>query len=373
MVRFAADGTVLGIERCDRIDTLPMTEYHNGILIPGMVNAHCHLELSCFRGTIPQQVGMVEFIRNVVSRRNDYSREEQIARAVEEDLAMWHEGVQAVGDISNDTTSFPAKERARAEGRTRYHTFAEYFGLPAEEEAEAFYRRSVDPVMAAGEAAGLPVTPTPHSTYFVSERLFRRGAGSPRLSIHFMETPAEVDFFERRGGIYELVTASSGREPDFLHYGGHAGRLVGSLPREARLVLVHNTQMQREDMERILDYFTDVTFVLCPRSNYYIDADFPPAQMLFEAGARVAIGTDSLSSNTSLSMAAEMRWLADHNPALPLEAILQWATAGGAQALGLDAEIGSFGRDKRPGAVLLTGVDFRSMRLTEAARTVRLI
>lgn len=352
---------------------LPGTEYHNGILIPGMVNAHCHLELSCFRGAIPPQVGMVEFIRNVVSRRDDYPREVQIERAIEEDRAMWRSGVQAVGDISNDTTSFPAKMRTRDEGRTRYHTFAEYFGLPAEEEAEAFYRRAVDPLLEAGAEAGLTVTPTQHSTYFVSDRLFRLGADSPRMSIHFMETPAEVDFFDRRGGIYDLVTASAGREPDFLGYGGHARRLVESLPREAHLILIHNTQMQREDMELILDHFAEVTFVLCPRSNYYIDADFPPAQMLFEAGARVALGTDSLSSNTSLSMVEEMRWLLDHNPSLPLEAVLGWATQGGARALGLDTEIGSFSVGKRPGAVLLSGIDFTTLRLTEAADSLRLV
>lgn len=372
VVHFAADGTVVGVEQCENIDSLPQTEYHNGILIPGMTNAHCHLELSFFKGVIPQHVGMVEFIRHVVSKRNDYSREEQVTRAVEEDLSMWREGVQAVGDISNDTTSFPAKVRAKAEGRTRYHTFAEFFGMPADDEAEAFYHRSVDPLLAAAEKEGLTITPTQHSTYFMSDKLFKLAADSPLMSIHFMETPAEVEFFDRKGGIFALVSEAGGREPDFLAYGGHAERLVGSLPKEAHLVLIHNTQMRRTDMELILNYFEDVTFVLCPRSNYYIDADFPPAQMLYQAGARVALGTDSLSSNTSLSLAEEIKWVSAHNPEIPLTAILQWATLNGARALRFDGEIGSFEPGKRPGAVLLTGVDFDTMRLTDAARTVRL-
>lgn len=372
VVHFAADGTVVGVEQCGNIDSLPQTEYHNGILIPGMTNAHCHLELSFFKGVIPQHVGMVEFIRHVVSKRNDYSREEQVARAVEEDLSMWREGIQAVGDISNDTTSFPAKVRAKAEGRTRYHTFAEFFGMPADDKAEAFYHRSVDPLLAAAEKEGLTITPTQHSTYFMSDKLFKLAADSPLMSIHFMETPAEVEFFDRKGGIFELVSEAGGREPDFLAYGGHAERLVGSLPKEAHLVLIHNTQMRRRDMELILNYFEDVTFVLCPRSNYYIDADFPPARMLYEAGARVALGTDSLSSNTSLSLAEEIKWVSKHNPEIPLAAILQWATLNGARALRFDGEIGNFEPGKRPGAVLLTGVDFDTMRLTDTARTVRL-
>ena len=223
VVHFAADGTVAGVETCDHIDSLPQTEYYNGILLPGMTNAHCHLELSFFKGAIPQHVGMVRFIEHVVSKRNDYSRDEQIARAIEEDRLMWHEGIQAVGDISNDTPSFPATVLARDENRTRYHTFAEYFGVPTPDQAEAFYHRSVDPLLEAAARDGLTITPTQHSTYFVSDRLFRLGADSPLLSIHFMETPSEVDFFERRGGIYDMVKASSGgREPDFLAYGGHA-------------------------------------------------------------------------------------------------------------------------------------------------------
>ena len=373
VVRFAADGTVLGVEQCDRIDSLPQTEYHNGILIPGMTNAHCHLELSFFKGAIPQHAGMVEFIHHVVSKRNDYSREEQVARAIEEDLFMWREGIQAVGDISNDTASFPAKVKAKAEGRTRYHTFAEFFGMPADDEAEAFYHKSVDPLLAAARADGLEITPTQHSTYFMSDKLFKLAAHSPLMSIHFMETPAEVEFFDRKGGIFKLVSEAGGREPDFLAYGGHAERLVGSLPKDAHLVLIHNTQMRRKDMELILDYFEDVTFVLCPRSNYYIDADFPPAQMLYEAGARVALGTDSLSSNTSLSLTEEIKWVSAHNPDIPLAAVLQWATLNGARALRFGNEIGSFETGKRPGAVLLTGVDFSSMTLTDNARTVRLL
>lgn len=373
VLHFAADGTLLRVEQSDRLDSLPRTEYHNGILIPGMTNAHCHLELSFFRGAIPQHVGMVKFIEHVVSKRNDYSREEQIACAIDQDRRMWQSGVQAVGDISNDTTSFPAKVQAQNEGRTRYHTFAEYFGMPTDDEAEAFYHRSVDGLLEAAERDRLTITPTQHSTYFVSDKLFKLGTSSPLMSIHFMETPAEVNFFERRGGIYDLVTASAGREPDFLSYGGHAERLVGSLPRTARLLLIHNVQMQPKDLKLILDYFEDVTFVLCPRSNYYIDADFPPAEMLYKAGARVAIGTDSLSSNTSLEMVEELKWLARHNPSIPLEALLQWATLGGAHGLRMEREIGSFEPGKRPGAVLLTGVDFATLTLTDAAQTTRLL
>lgn len=316
---------------------------------------------------------MVNFIKHVVPKRREYTRETQIERAIEEDLFMWRDGIQAVGDISNDTTSFPAKVRSLKEGRIHYHTYAEFFGTPKDEDAEAFYHKSVDPLLAAAKQEGIAITPTQHSTYLMSDKLFKMAADSPRLSIHFMETPAEVDFFSQKGGIYDFMI-ESGMQPDFLAYGSHAKRLVGSgLPKDVPLLLIHNVQMQREDMELILGYFTNVTFVLCPRSNYYIDADFPPAQMLYEAGARVALGTDSLSSNTSLSMVEEIKWLAKYNEDIPLAAILQWATGNGAQALGFGNEIGSFEVGKQPGAVLLTGIDFDTMRPTDNTRALRLI
>lgn len=373
MIRFDSQGTVLSIEQCDNIDSLPQTEYHNGILIPGMSNAHCHLELSFFKGAIPQQVGMVDFIRHVVSKRDNYSRDLQQQRAIEEDILMWNEGIQAVGDVSNDTTSFPAKVRSLREGRMRYHTFAEFFGLPADSDMEAFYHTAVDPLLTAAEQQGLTITPSQHSTYLMSDKLFKRAAASPLMSIHFMETPAEVDFFERKGGIYDMACAMSETgEMDFLSYGSHSKRLVGSLPKDAHLLLIHNTQMKEEDLKRIMNHFTDVTFVLCPRSNYYIDAQFPPAEMFYKAGARVALGTDSLSSNTSLSLIEDVKWVSKHNPDIPLEAILQWVTLNGAQALRFGDEIGSFEVGKRPGAVLVTGIDFDTMRLREDAKSVRL-
>lgn len=377
MVRFDGYGKLLDLEyglSGEALDGLPETEYHNGILIPGMTNAHCHLELSFFKGAIPQHTGLVGFIKHVVSQRGKYDRDYQIERALEEDFNMWSEGVQAVGDISNDTTSFPAKKRAKDDGRIRYHTFAEYFNMPedTDEAARAEYDRQTGFLLEAGRELGIPVTPSQHSTYLVSDRMFKLAADSPRVSIHFMETPAEVGLFRKEGGMYAFIL-ESGMTPDFLHYGSHPNRLVKSLPRDIPMILIHNTQMKQADLDLLLNYFTDVTFVLCPRSNYYIEAAYPPAEMLYNAGARVALGTDSLSSNTSLSMAEEIKWLAGSNPGIPLEAILRWATIGGATGLGMEGDIGSFEVGKHPGAVLLSGVDFETMRPTDQTAAKRLI
>lgn len=331
-----------------------------------MVNAHCHLELSFYQGVIPQHTGLVDFVKYVVAHRGDYSVQQQIEAARVHNTFMWKEGVQAVGDISNRVESFAAK----MEGQVKYHTFAEYFGFP-DGDVRAFYEKSTANIAVAQEV-GLPITPTPHSTYLVSDELFRMGADSGRLSIHFMETPSELDLFERKGGMYDFIVAC-GWQPDFLSYKSHSRRLTESLPKEIPLLLVHNTQIQRQDIERIMNHFDDVTFVLCPRSNYYIESGFPPVELFREMGACIALGTDSLSSNTSLSMIEEVKWISDNNPEVPLAEILTWATIGGARALGMASELGSFTVGKRCGAVLLTDIDYKTMKLTQASRSQRIV
>lgn len=351
----------------ENIDSLPATRHYNGILIPGMVNAHCHLELSFYKGVIPQHTGLVDFVKYVVAHRGEYSMEKQIADARTHSQVMWSEGIQAVGDISNGEASFDAK----CESPIKYHTFAEYFGFTADDEAADFLATSTTNI-AAAHKRGLAITPTPHSTYLVSDKLFKLGADSERLSIHFMETKSEIELFSKNGGMYDFIV-ECGWQPDFLQYGSHSNRLIKSLPADVPLILIHNTQIQPSDVEAIMGYFKDVTFVLCPRSNYYIEAGFPPVAMLRSMGARIALGTDSLSSNTSLSMVEEVKWLSKNNPEIPLNEILTWATIGGASGLGMESLLGSFTVGKQCGAVLLTDVDFANMKLTQASRAERIV
>lgn len=343
----------------DNIDSLPATRYYNGILIPGMVNAHCHLELSFYKGVISEHTGLVDFIKQVVSKRSQFPMETKVEKAKLHNNLMWSEGIQAVGDISNDSTSFQAKQQSPI----YYHTFAEYFGTPPADEAQNEFEKQTQHIALAKEM-GLTISSTPHSTYLVSDALFKKGATSERLSIHFMETPAELELFQSKGGMFDFME-QCGMYVDFLGYGSHPQRLIESLPPHIPLLLVHNTNCKVEDVRKVMEYFDDVTFVLCPRSNYYIESAYPPVNVFLEAGARVALGTDSLSSNWSLSMIEEVKWLSTNNPELPLETILQWATMGGAQGLGVSNNMGSFSVGKRCGAVLLTNVDFKNMKLTQ--------
>ena len=369
ITEFSQQGELVNIlyDQTD-IDSKPNVEYYNGILIPSMVNAHNHTELSYFEGLIPQGTGLVDFIEHVIKYRNAYDVPERVDKMKVQDRKMWLEGTGAIGDISNNDFTLPVK----AESPIYYHTFVEYFGHCDDDKAQHYFDQNVQPIIDKAQQLGLPATASPHSTYMVNDKLFKLGANSPRPSIHFMETPSELEFYDKKGQMYDFVT-SDGSQPNFTHYKSHPERLVQSLPASLPLVLVHCTQMKKEDIEKVANHFNDVTFVTCPRSNYYIEKAYPPLELFDQMGVNVAIGTDSLCSNTSYSIASEIEWIARHYPNIRLETILKWATTGGAHALGIDNSMGQMKVGTKCGAVLLEGFDTKTLKPINPITSRRLV
>ncbi len=349
-------GRILDVRTCDAPDREPFTEFHAGLLTPGFVNAHCHLELSALRGRIPEGCGFAGFARAMGEVRGLADEEERRAAIAAADAEMTRGGIVAVGDIANGEAAFDVKSA----GRIAYRTFAEFFGLRT---------------MAADGLRPLLRHPrtslTPHSVYSVQDAPFRAlcAEGTAPLSIHFMESPAEAELFAGRGPLHEWY-ARAGFVCDFLHYGSPAERLVRSIPAERPLILVHACCVGEEEVRRILAHFTaPVYWCLCPRSNRYISRLAPPVALLRSLGAGICLGTDSLASNRSLSLLDELRALGG----VPLRESLRWATLGGAEALGLDDALGTVAPGKRPGLNLLTGLDFERMALTPDTRVKPLI
>lgn len=321
-----------------------------------MVNAHCHLELSCLRGAIPSGGGFAAFAQGMGAQRgrfDDVQRQRAVAAA---DARMWRDGVAAVGDVANGETAFAAKEHSPI----RYRTFAEVFGL-----------QSVSAAPVEGLLRHAATTLTPHSTYSVPDALFRRlcGEGDAPLSIHFMESPAEEALYRGEGELAAWY-AVRGWSCDFLHYGSPVERLVACVPPTRSVLLVHNCCVTQRTIDRVMAHFTaPVWWCLCPGSNRYISGARPPVELLRANGLNLCVGTDSLASNGALSLVDELRLLGE---GIPLAERLLWATAGGAAALGLGDTLGTIARGRRPGVVLLSGVDLRTMQLLPASRTVRL-
>lgn len=347
------DGRIVRVEQWERLDTMPHTEFYSGALSAGFVNAHCHIELSYLRSAIARGTGFAGFARAIGQVRGEFSMQERERALYAADAAMWAEGVQAVGDVVNGESSFAMKRRSPI----RYHSFAELFGLRSQIDA-------IEPLLSLPDT-----TPTPHSTYSLQDSPFRdvcRVAGSAPLSIHFMESPDERALYAGEGSLaswYERM----GWQCDFLHYGSPAARLVGSLDASARLMLVHGCCVEAEDIFLLESHFTHpIAWVMCPQSNDYISGLKPPVELLRRHNALICIGTDSLASNSNLSMLEEVKRI----EGVPFAERMEWATLGGARALGMDDELGSVEVGKRPGLVLIEGYTAEGLSPTATARRI---
>ena len=349
-------GTITNILRCDAIDSMASVEFFPGILIPGMVNCHCHLELSYLKGAIAEGEGYGGFARSIGAVRNNFTTEERIRSARLADAQMWEEGVEAVADIANDDLVMEVKTQSKIE----YHTLFEFFGLN---------NRDVEPHFDLANRYPRSYV-TPHSTYSVQDEPFRQicARNSSLLSIHLLESDAEEGLYHGRGSLHEWYQRM-GWESDFLKYESPAGRVAGCIDRKCRVLLVHNTRATAEDIATVESHTKNGTWVLCPESNRFISNDRPPVELLRKSGVAIAVGTDSLASARSLSMIENLRLLGNH----PLRELLTWATLNGAKALGIDGMKGSIEIGKRPGLVVIEGADLHNLCLTPESVAHRII
>lgn len=342
LIELDDQGSVVSVGEWERLDNIPMTEFYAGALTAGFVNAHSHVELSYLRGAIERNTGFGGFARAIGQVRGNYTMSQRLSVLRTAMAQMWEEGVQAVGDIINDRSSLEAKSFSPI----MWHNFAECFGLNARIEG-------VEELLSRSAELGLKTTLTPHSTYSLQDSVLNEIVSREELfSIHFMESEDECRLYQGSGSLHDWYERM-GWECDFLSHGSPARRIVDVVPRDKKLLLVHNCCLTEKDYQLLTEHFThSISWVLCPASNDYISSLRPPVELLRKMGASIALGTDSLASNENLSLLDEIRLLGD----VPLVEALEWATLGGAKALGMEDQIGSVEVGKRPGIVLLEGL-----------------
>lgn len=365
------EGRIISVEKAEKGKMeIHSTEFHSGILIPGFVNCHCHLELSHLRGKTTRGDGLPSFIESIRTLRDD-SRENIIQKAVSADSEMHKNGIVLCADICNTGLTFTLKKKSRI----RYINLIEVFGIdPARAhvriaEAENLSREARD--------SGLEHYIVPHSAYSVSLTLFRllreKTSENRFTSMHFMESLHEKQFLEEGSGEMADYYRNSGLlRGDAEKVNDHADAVLNEITRSGNLALVHNTHVDETVIGR-LKARDNLYWCLCPGSNMYIEGKLPPVDLLRKHECDIVTGTDSLASNRKLDILEEMKVIQAAFPGTGLPELVRWATFNGARALNKEDEFGSLEPGKKPGLLVMENADAANMRITPESVARRLI
>ena len=355
----------------------------HGLLSPGFINCHCHLELSHLKNVIPPHTGLIEFLCSVVTKRNFDPAVIQDA-IVKAEKEMWDNGIAAVGDIGNTADTADVKSKSKI----RWQNFVEVLGFTDEKAQEnvEFYRSVLDQMekIRSRSLSGPNSVPdrhrdrstlVPHAPYSVSPKTFRlinQLTKDQVISIHNQEHPAEDELYKTGGGDYLKLFKIFGINQSPFPVTGLSS-IRSCLPyfnNGQTIFLIHNTYMPEEDITWTNDYAAQhnvkLIYCLCPNTNLYIENKLPPVELFIQHGCQLVLGTDSYSSNWQLSIAKEVQAILAVprlGSVAPLVEVLRWATINGAKALQWDRDLGSFDKGKTPGGVLIDKNSWTSQRL----------
>lgn len=337
-----------------------------GILMPGHINCHCHLELSHMRNRIPAGQGLTHFISSVMGfpKVDLAEKERNMALAVKE---MYENGIVATGDICNQLCSIRQKEKSNIQ----WYNFLELTNL---DDAKAEERVVLYNNMANEFKEALPSTSnvalSPHAIYSVSPLTFsliNKNTKNKTITIHNQECADEDELFTNGSGRFLRFYESIGRKSMPLPVSGKSS-IQTWLPyfnNGQTIIMVHNTYTPEEDIIFANEYAAtnglQLVYCLCPNANLYIEEKLPPIDLFIRHNCNIVLGTDSYGSNRQLSITSEMAAIHKHLPDIPIATLLQWATLNGAKALHWDNDLGSFEKGKKPGVVWLNK-DFSEAR-----------
>lgn len=344
-------------------------EYFSGVIVPGFVNAHCHVELSHMKGAIDNNKiqGLPGFIDEIISKRNfPDDLEEKIEKA---DIEMQKNGIVAVGDISNTDDSFNIKKNSKI----YYHTFVETFTINNKNAKNAFQaaKKNLEKL----RNNNLKGTIVPHASYSVPDELYKKIKKFEKdvvkiISIHNQETPDEDKTIQSKTGELADVLKNKGFElEDFSYKGNNA--LESTLLQQNKknnILLIHNTFSENENIKYAEKFSDNIYWVFCPLSNLYIEKTLPDLPLFFGKNVKSCIGTDSYASNTELSILSELKTITEYFPEISFEKLIKSACLNGAKALKIDDKFGSIEQGKTPGINLISNFDFENMRLKKSSK-----
>jgi cytosine/adenosine deaminase-related metal-dependent hydrolase len=314
-------------------------------VLPGLVNAHTHLELSYLRDEVPPASQFVTWIRGVMAARRQHPDPigpetlAAIDRAISESVSF---GTAVIGDISNTLATFPPLTRSRLAAVVFYELIRFNTDDPAgvvEEAGRALDALAPTDYVRASLAAHAPYSVSPLVLRAIRKAVDREPFAP--CSIHLSESVEEVEFIRDGTGPWRALLEEVGSwDPAWVPPGGSPVQFLdeaGFLG--PRVLAVHGVQMSTSDLDRLVARGT--TLVACPRSNGHTGAGAPPIEDFYNYGVNIAVGTDSLASAPDLNVFAELATMRALAPSVSAGALLDSATRQGARALGFDADYGT--------------------------------
>ena len=367
-----AEGTILDI--VDKATAGDNIQHFSGILSPGFVNCHCHIELSHLKGAIAKHKGLVDFVQKVMSLRSAFTEEQKQEAMAAADQEMYDSGIVAVGDICNAADSISLKQKSKL----RWHNFIEVSGFVDAAAQKRFDAAKEIVTQFKSQLPQFKTTIAPHAPYSVSKTLFEllnTATANQLITIHNQESEEEDKLYINKSGNFLNLYKNFGIDISSFEPTGKSS-LQSWLPyfnNQQSILLVHDTFINQSDLDLIkLSTFNfQLSTILCPNANLYIENKLPPIDLLMKNNCNIAIGTDSYASNGQLTIIDELKTLQQNFTSLELNTLLQWATSNGSKALQMEDVLGSFEKGKRPGIVLIENVD--GMKLNSNSFSKRII
>lgn len=331
-------------------------EVFQGILAPGFINCHCHLELSHLKNAIKEKTGLVDFLMTVMKLRA-FDKEEILQSIELAEKDMYNSGIVAVGDICNTTDTLLQKRK----GNILYRNFLETMGL-LPSVAQSRFDYTLQNIYKIFSVENDATSIVPHAPYSVSKELLKlinQHSKEKIVTIHNQETEEENKLFHTGKSGFDKLYQFLKTDISFYQPSGKNSlpAYLPDLDLPAKILLVHNTTTSEEDIlfaeKAAKENGQEIFWVFCPNANLYIENSLPQINLLRKNHCKIVLGTDSLASNHQLSILAEIQTIQKFFPEIPQEELLRWATINGAEALGFSDSLGSFEKGKTPGIVLL--------------------
>ncbi|MFP4025742.1 MAG: amidohydrolase family protein [Thiohalospira sp.] len=348
-------------------------EFYNGIIVPGFVNTHCHLELSVLKDVLPEKSGLTGFIEQMIDYRENRISEQSISAIEMADELMYSNGIVAVGDIVNTNLSIETKLQSKIFS----HSFIEISGL-GKDYKQRFEKAKI--LNSEFSERKLSSSIVPHAPYSVSKNLFeliKKEAliNNSILSLHNQESKEENEMFLKGSSNLLNLFKTAGIDVSFWKKSGQSSieTVLDYLPANNHLLFVHNIYTTPKEIKKVMELFPNSFWVLCPLSNIFIENKLPEIDFFLDYSDKISLGTDSLASNKLLSILAEMKTIHKEYPHIRFNSLLKWATINGAKALKIDDQYGSLENGKQPGLNLITNFDFQEMQVTSQSRIKRLV